>query len=279
MQKLFYQWAGVVILSLIGWGVSLVPHVTNWRPASIIWGIAFLWLVATFIYWITHRKTLSKTGIYSIISILDRMDKRLNQLAQMEKDKKINWKAYKKTNDKIINLFNLSLPRAASVNEAQKEISQTIKEVEQKLAEYSKTKPTRVERMPILLAASRLIDSDGFGLTSQRQMDRQYSKLSQDIDSYFDDYKDIIDKELKNLIELHSHLSESSANFILVKHRTVTILKLASYYTDIDQFLPPSFQADLESMEDDAKCILRDIRVDIGQYIRKLDRPQNEQKN
>jgi hypothetical protein len=55
MRKIFYQWAGVGILALIGWGVDLMPSNTSWIPSGIIWGIAFMWLVSTLIYWLKNR--------------------------------------------------------------------------------------------------------------------------------------------------------------------------------------------------------------------------------
>jgi len=55
-------------LSLVGWGVSLIPSVTSWIPSIIIWSIAFLWLVGALIYWFKSRhkhqkeKRLTKRG-------------------------------------------------------------------------------------------------------------------------------------------------------------------------------------------------------------------------
>jgi uncharacterized membrane protein SpoIIM required for sporulation len=55
MQKIFYQWAGVGILALIGWGVDSMPHNLNWTPSIIIWSIAFVWLIGTLVYWLINK--------------------------------------------------------------------------------------------------------------------------------------------------------------------------------------------------------------------------------
>lgn len=65
MQKILYQWAGIGILSLIGWGVGVMPEDTSWMPSVIIWTIAFIWFVATAIY-ILKRKRVH-TPIKSIV--------------------------------------------------------------------------------------------------------------------------------------------------------------------------------------------------------------------
>ena len=55
MRRIIIQWAGVGVLSLIGWGVGSMPTVTSWVPSSIMWGIAFIWLVGTLFYYFKRR--------------------------------------------------------------------------------------------------------------------------------------------------------------------------------------------------------------------------------
>jgi hypothetical protein len=58
-RKVFYQWAAVGILSLIGWGVDVMPSNTSWIPSAILWGIAGIWFTATVVYLIRHRHDTS----------------------------------------------------------------------------------------------------------------------------------------------------------------------------------------------------------------------------
>jgi len=61
MRKILWQWAGVGILSLVGWGVNLIPSVTSWIPAASIWALAFIWLIAIVIYWRRRKKPITQT--------------------------------------------------------------------------------------------------------------------------------------------------------------------------------------------------------------------------
>lgn len=38
-KKIFYQWAAVGILSLVGWGVDVMPGNESWMPSVAIWSI------------------------------------------------------------------------------------------------------------------------------------------------------------------------------------------------------------------------------------------------
>jgi len=55
MRKILLQWVPVGVLSLIGWGVGVMPGNTSWIPSVTIWGIALLWLIGAFIYWFKNR--------------------------------------------------------------------------------------------------------------------------------------------------------------------------------------------------------------------------------
>ena len=56
MRKLLWQWVGQVILFLIGLGVEMMPKPDTWLYAVIIWGIAFIWLVVTLIYYFVQKR-------------------------------------------------------------------------------------------------------------------------------------------------------------------------------------------------------------------------------
>lgn len=229
-------------------------------------GLGLIALGVILAIWKFFKNPIEKTSrIYSIISILNKMDKRLKQLVEKGKDEKIDWGKFTKTIIKITNLVVLNPPEVANIDEAQGWIKKMTQLLEDK---YLKKKATRTRRMQVLvLPISRLLDRDGFGLKNQRQTDRQYLKLSQMVGSYFNDYKDVIDRELNNLIKLHIHFSEASSNMFLAKHRINLVLELYSSLL-LDQLLSSSLQSDWEGFEDDANDILNNIRIDIGQYIK-----------
>ncbi len=60
MARIRWRWAGVGILSLIGLGAEMMPDIMDWLASGIIWGVAFVWLIVTIIYWRKHRKTVDK---------------------------------------------------------------------------------------------------------------------------------------------------------------------------------------------------------------------------
>jgi len=72
MHKIFVQWAVIGILGLMGWGVDLIPNNTSWVPSIVIWSFAFIWLLATVIYYFKRRQTPTyKDGIQPIVKAKD----------------------------------------------------------------------------------------------------------------------------------------------------------------------------------------------------------------
>ncbi len=58
MRKLFYQWAGIGILSLTGWGVDVMPNNESWIPSTILWVVAGIWFLGTIVYFFKHRNDI-----------------------------------------------------------------------------------------------------------------------------------------------------------------------------------------------------------------------------
>ena len=56
MGKYIAQFAVQGVLFLVGVGVDVMPGNTSWIPSVIIWGVAFLWLIVTIVYYIKHRR-------------------------------------------------------------------------------------------------------------------------------------------------------------------------------------------------------------------------------
>ena len=62
------------ILFLVGIGVRLMPIEQSWTASIIIFAIAFIWLIATGIYWLRHRNKVERSmGLIgkSIVSVVD----------------------------------------------------------------------------------------------------------------------------------------------------------------------------------------------------------------
>jgi len=65
MRKILYQWAAVGILSLIGFGVDVMPDNTSWIPSVILWAIAGIWFFATLVYLWRGLLQSPVVGIYN----------------------------------------------------------------------------------------------------------------------------------------------------------------------------------------------------------------------
>ena len=80
MRKILYQWAGVGILSLIGWGVDLMPDNTSWIPSVTLWAVAGIWFIATLVYlWKNRgkrqREVAKETESENLTDVLTEMHK------------------------------------------------------------------------------------------------------------------------------------------------------------------------------------------------------------
>jgi hypothetical protein len=89
MQRILWQWAGIGILALIGFGVSIMPTITSWIPSIIIWILAFIWLVSTIIYWYNHRKIKDILTEYMSIANELILDKDINTYSDSEYTEKL----------------------------------------------------------------------------------------------------------------------------------------------------------------------------------------------
>jgi|GEM_PF-4646641 len=94
MRKIFYQWAGVGIITLIGFGVDMIPNNESWIPSIIIWIIAGIWFVGTIVYIFKNKKTTvndSKTKLVceNLVDTLTAMHRRLETIRE-QKAKKMN---------------------------------------------------------------------------------------------------------------------------------------------------------------------------------------------
>ena len=210
-----------------------------------------------------------KARIYSVISILSQMEKRLWRLAEQQNMQTTDWKRYKGTSDKIIRLSGIGLPKAVNMDEAKRETERAENEIASMLEKWQSV--ARYVKIQWARSLTRLLDRDGFGVKKQRVVDKTYNKLKRMVDGYYDEYKNVVDKKLKKLVDSHVSLAESSANILLVKRRLEYVMtQAATRFPGIDDVLSPNMQSQIEGFEDDIKEILGDIRVDVSRYIKHL---------
>jgi len=112
MQKIFYQWAGIGILSLIGVGVDMMPNNTSWVPSTILWMIAGIWFIGTLIYWFRHRNEIgNKNKESNPLEDIKNDLIQMNTLERLEANNKIKQLCTKETAEQIYadydKLFNL----------------------------------------------------------------------------------------------------------------------------------------------------------------------------
>jgi hypothetical protein len=213
-----------------------------------------------------------KNRIYSIISILSNMEGCLWKLARKQRFENTDWQKYIETNNKISQLLDIAEPKVTSVDEAKEKIAGLESALGEKT--FIKDQPLS-KRVEVLQSFSRLLDIDSFGLKEQRESNKAYLRLNKRVDKYYDNYKDIIDRDLDILIKAHKAIAEAGANIFLVKQRLLYLREqillqggLGNELTDILDLFPPHMQAWLEGFETDAKDILRDKRIEISQHIR-----------
>lgn len=84
MSRIRWRWAGVGILFLIGLGAEIMPDVRDWLASGIIWGIAFVWLIVTIIYWRKHGKTVDKIKQPKLSEIRKWVKQRKEYLPQLK---------------------------------------------------------------------------------------------------------------------------------------------------------------------------------------------------
>jgi len=265
-----------LILLCIGVGVAMIGSFAQagWEipqefaRALTYFGIALIILGIVLAIWRFFKNPIEKKNrIYSIISILDSIEKHLWQLAGKQKGEDVAWQRYKETNYKIIQLVGIAVPEGSSADEAKEKVAGLKSELEEKI--FIKGQPLS-KKVEIVRAISRLLDSDGFGLKEQRSSSKPYLRLNKLVDEYYNDYKDIMNRDLDILIKAHKDLAEAGANIFLVKKRFLYLRKLTNEITDIINLFSPSMQAAIEGLEGDTEDTLRYIRLEISQHIREI---------
>jgi hypothetical protein len=206
-----------------------------------------------------------KQRVFSIVSVLEEMYKRLEVLVNEERNKEVDWAKVRETTNKINELLQVTVPQVSSVDEAREAVEKALKEVSTIFSGDAELS----EKVRRILTISRLIDKGGFGLKARRQGDKKYSRLLRLVDRYYSENEGFIDDELRVLIRSCVEFNESGANALLYVERANVPLNLAEIL-GISSILPPSLEAGIEGFSDDVREIARMIRVKVAEKIKRL---------
>jgi hypothetical protein len=201
-----------------------------------------------------------KVKAFSIISVLERMYARLESLANKEAKKQVDWEKLVLVLGKITKLMQVTVPDVSSVDDAKK----VIEDFEKGAASIFPADQKVQETMKQMVRISRLLERDGFGLRDRRRQDGKYNRLLRSVDKYYDDNKETIDEELRNLISIGVNFSECAANFLIYRDRLTVML------SQTPNFLTPSIEADIEGFKEDVREVTRRIRIKVAEKIKRL---------
>lgn len=216
-----------------------------------------------------------KQRVFSIISVLDRMYKRLEALVEKEKNKEVDMEAFGEVSEQVVKLMAIPVPEVSSASEAKI----LVENAEKELPSTMFPSDTGLEkRARTIVGISRLMDRVGYGLKDRRRGDRRYRRLLRLVDEYYDREKEFVDEELRSLIRTCVIFNESAANFVLYKERLDVVLGLAES-SGIPNILTPSLESKIEGFSDEAREVGRIIRVRVGDKIRRLVKGSDDEAN
>lgn len=206
-----------------------------------------------------------KLRVFSIISVLDKMYRRLELLVNEERNKQIDKGKYLEFTIKANKLMQLTIPEVSSVDEVRK----AVEDLEKQLPSIYPLDAKYEDVLKRAVSLSRLMDKSGFGLKGRRKGDKKYCKLLRLTDEYYDQNKDFVDGELRNLIDFCTDFNESATNLLLYTEN-VNMLLASAMGSDIPSIFTPSMEAGIEGLNDDVRKIARAMRVKIAEKIKRL---------
>lgn len=235
-------------------------------------GIAFVGFGLILAIWRYIKNPVEKKlRIYGIITILDQIYKRLEKFVEEEKNTQIDLSKFSEISSKITRFTGANVPLVSNVEETKNAVSNFEKDLPDVFSAMFPDDVNRSQKIQWIHSVSRLLDRDGFGLKQKRRGNRKYSCLLKEVDQYYDNYKHVIDDNLRKLIRSYIDYAESAANALLFVQRMDTML--TSNFRQIPNLLTPSLEANIEGFSEGTREIARYIRVDIGQYIKDMDNP------
>lgn len=278
MRKLPYQWAGVGILFLIGLGVDMIPGVTSWWPASIIWGLASIWLIVIIFHRIKHRKAIEQvreeTTDNNLTGILTKLHKQMmfyrTERLRQKIDRKLfidtipilydklglvnasNWDNFKKNVDKRIKRQIPKSPQKLRQKNWYYNVTGKAAEIRKELVE---SKNWGINDVTIV---GNWLDSNHIGLAELRDRDNsEWQKLYE---------------------KLHEFMSDSILDRLIEKHilYSYTLSSISLFLGYSDKLPNSAFYQFLHDALRDSSISPSMLTTELNKILRKIENRQEE---
>jgi hypothetical protein len=266
---------GNVTTLFFGVGVTMVgifaPRVLANIPQEVAvglfaLGIGLIVIALGMVAWKYLKNPIEKKlKVFSIITVLDKMYRRLELLMNEERNKQIDEYKYLEFVIKANQLMQLPIPEVLSLDE----VRTAVEDLEKKLPSMYPVDARYEDVLKRAVSISRLMDKSGVGLKERRKADKKYGRLLSLMDEYYDENKGFIDQQLRSFIEFCVDFNESATNFLLYVHHS-NMLITSAIGSDSPSVFTPSMEAGIEGFNDDVRKIARAMRVKISEKIKRL---------
>ncbi|MBN1176345.1 MAG: hypothetical protein JXA51_01560 [Dehalococcoidales bacterium] len=303
MRHVVYQWAGIGILSLIGWGISSMPAVTSWIPSYIIWGLALIWLVIATFYWIKRRRHLNidskkENASDSLIDTLINLHKQMMHFKDVRLKQNIDKQAFDDAVPLLFHKWGLvdigkwdefekktrkSLRKhiSKSPKKSGKRYFEVISAAEQLKKELCESKEWSTEDGMVI---GEWLDGLDIGISELRDKDKNWQDMYRNAEPYMRDEKlrELIDRHISSSYMLSSgSLCIGYSNKIHNKTKTRLLyialvgspirpeqidLALSEILSDIEkrqQMMKKKEEQKLLESEKEKGSIINDVRVEL----------------
>lgn len=252
------------------WLVGLAMQIGGWVShlvAYILLGIALIWSICIFIYWITNKDKIAKKydekAYYDVIPLLQKMAERIMKLARQEAMRVIDFDEYKRVNNTISeDIIGVPLPKPTTIKGLKRSTSKLESLVGDKLKEEITSYRSAVEKLESITS---FLDAKGFGLKQRKDNDKKYTRLV----SQLQRFRNLpLGTQIDDLIDLHMRLSESFATMLLATIRA-TQVKIKDADIRLTDVISTQMTIGMEQLERDMSEQISRIRARIGECIRK----------
>jgi hypothetical protein len=264
-----------VVLPMTGW---LTPPSAQFL--AYVCGFFILISIALFVW--EFRKSSNKDieALYSqtanIVGVLQQIEDCLWKFADQVKDKKLtvkNLQDLNEANNEINkNIIGVEPNPANSIQGLQDSFNAGERQIYNKYYKNTKNdiKVRFKKALPVLHSESLFLDSRGLGLKQQKSHNGVYRELTESLRNY---RKYIYDSTLNELIKMHIEGAETVVNLYLHIYRfTILKVKHEGQTYDVNKIVPTEIVVLLEGLNSELREIMFDIRTDISNRIRLLEK-------